>query len=102
AHQINEIGTAAEVLSLGSTPCQANCLCRIASARVLELDHRDSSLTKVACIAATIPLYAPQRHRFPLILSRTSSCVRLIASTHRSSVSALGMPRSTSPTIPIA
>ena len=49
-----------------------------------------------------MPLCAPQRHRLPLIRSRSSSWLSAIVSADRSAVTWLGTPRRTSSAMPTA
>src|SRR5262249_41800787 len=56
----------------------------------------------VAPIAAMMPLYAPQRHRLPLIRSRISSWVSAKLSAARSLDTWLGTPARASATIATA
>ena len=56
----------------------------------------------VAVIASTIPLWAPQRQRLPLMRSRSSSRLSAMSEAARSSVTWLGTPRASSAAMAIA
>ena len=96
-HQVDEVGTAGEELRprLGSDRLEGGV--HVRGADVGEGLHSATS-----SIAATMPLYAPHRHRLPLIRSRISAGVNSPPVAARCSVAALGAPSLCSASIPIA
>lgn len=71
AHQVDEVRAATKVFR-ALTLTAVDRVGGVGGACVCDLDHAPCP-AYTSKIASTIPLWAPQRHRFPLIRSRSSS-----------------------------
>src|SRR5262245_37177621 len=102
AHQVNEIRAAAQELRLLELRDGLNGRSDVLGACVRKIFHRAISFSNVLRIASTIPTYAPQRHRLPLMRSLISASDNSMSVAARLFVTALGMPCLYSSTIPMA
>src|SRR6202789_3807503 len=76
AHEIDQIRAAAQI-SRRTARSEPQRIGGIDGAHIAEGSHAAVSAAMVSLIASIIPLYAPQRHKLPLIRSCSSSRVRI-------------------------
>src|SRR5262249_8474829 len=101
-HQVNEIRPTAQELRILELRDGLNGGSDILGACVCKIFHRATSFSNASRIASTMPTYAPQRHRFPLMRSLISTSENSMSVAAILFVTALGMPCLYSSTMPMA
>src|SRR5262245_33511951 len=102
AHQVNEIRPASQELRVLELRDGLNGRSDVLGACVRKIFHRATSFSNASRIASTMPTYAPQRHRLPLMRSLISASENSMSVAARFSVTALGLPCLYSSTVPMA
>src|SRR4029434_5259802 len=102
AHQVNKIRPTAQELRVLELRDGLNGRSDILCARVYKIFHRATSFATASRIASTMPTYAPQRHRLPLMRSLISASENSMSVAAILFVTALGMPCLYSSTMPMA